>query len=322
MTAPRLSNPPTGQRRKHALRVLKTVPILPSLVTLGNVFFGFLAIAKAADAITLSAGQGVGISDPEVIHLLQVSALLIFVAMVFDALDGAVARMTRQTSQFGAQLDSMADMVTFGVAPAFLAKVLIDFHTQGDNPVVRLQPKIIYVAVVVYVLCTTMRLARFNAEIPSDSAEDHQEFSGLPSPAAAAVIAAMLTFFCFLMTVQPDDSVVAWMKGHDVELWIVRALPVCLVVLGLLMVSRLPYPHVVVSLLRSGHSFPFLASVVVLVVLLALEWEIGLLGLVSCYILCGIVLGAYRLITRGRIEQQEPDFPEDPSDSPRRPSLN
>ena len=322
MTAQRLSNPPTERRRKRALRVLKTVPILPSLVTLGNVFFGFLAIAKAADAIVLSGERSMGISDPEVIRLLQVSALLIFVSMVFDALDGAVARMTRQTSQFGAQLDSMADMVTFGVAPAFLAKVLIDFHTQGEGAAINLQPKIIYVAVVVYVLCTTMRLARFNVEVPSDSAEDHQEFSGLPSPAAAAAIASMLTFFCFLMTVQPDDSVVAWMKGHDVELWIVRALPISLVLLGLLMVSRLPYPHVVVSLLRSGHSFPFLASLVVLVALLALEWEIGLLVLVACYILSGVVIGAYRLITSGRIDRRDPEAPEDPLDLPRTPSLN
>lgn len=290
------------------MRALKTVPILPSLVTLGNVFFGFLAIAKTGDGMLLSAAHPSPNpwADPLVVHKLQVASLLIFVAMVFDALDGAVARMTRQTSAFGAQLDSMADMVTFGVAPAFLAKVLIDFHTQGTTPMVSLTPKIIYVAAVVYVLCAAMRLARFNAEVVSDTAEDHQEFSGLPTPAAAAGVAAAVTFFCFLKTVQPQESLLAPLAGQGLELWIVRALPVVLALLGLLMVSRFPYPHLVVALLRKGHSFPFLATVVVMVPLIALEWEFGLLLLISVYLMIGLLLGMLRFVTTGRFDRRAP----------------
>jgi phosphatidylserine synthase len=172
-----------------------------------------------------------------------------------------------------------------------------------------------------------MRLARFNAETPSDSAHDHQEFSGLPSPAAAAMMASMLIFFCFLGTVQPNDSLLAWLKGHEVEIWVVRALPIGLVLLGLLMVSRFPYPHVVVSMLHGKHSFPFLASVVVLVSLLALEWEIGLLVLVSIYVLWGLGIGGYRLLTIGRLDRRETMVPEteagvDGDDTPQSPFLN
>jgi len=298
-------NPPETRRRR-SIRALKTVPILPSLVTLGNVFFGFLAIAKAADAVMLSASSGMTIASPEVIAKLQVASLLVFLAMIFDATDGAVARMTRQTSAFGAQLDSMADMVTFGVAPAFLAKVVIDFHTQGPNPVLSLQPKIIYAAAVIYVLCATMRLARFNVETPGASADDHQEFSGLPTPAAAAGIAAMLTFFCF-QTTGSTSSWLSFLVLPEIQVWLVKALPIALVVLGLLMVSRVPYPHLVVTMLKRGHSFPFLASLVLLVAVVAMEWEVGLLILISVYVLLGIGLGLWRLLTTGRMDRRRPE---------------
>src|SRR5438874_1779022 len=112
MSALRLDDQ-TGRRRRF--RNLKDMPVLPSLVTLGNVFFGFLAIAKVADALS-QGGPGTSFLDARVVGLFEVAAILVFVAMVFDALDGSIARLTNQATPFGAQLDSMADMVTFGVA--------------------------------------------------------------------------------------------------------------------------------------------------------------------------------------------------------------
>ena len=91
---------------------LKSVPILPSLITLGNLFFGFLAMAKVADAVWLGPAP-----SAEVIAVFEAAVLLVLVAMVLDAIDGRVARMTGQTTAFGAQLDSLCDVVTFGVAP-------------------------------------------------------------------------------------------------------------------------------------------------------------------------------------------------------------
>ena len=103
--------------------------MLPSMVTLANLFLGFLAMAKVADALRLTTP---GSSFADVLPYFEVAAVLVFVAMVCDALDGRVARMTGQTSSFGAQLDSLADMVTFGLVPAFIAKVLVDWHAQDD----------------------------------------------------------------------------------------------------------------------------------------------------------------------------------------------
>ena len=118
MNTPRIEELPP-LRRRRGLRRLKDVPVLPSLITLGNLCFGFLAIAKVADALRLSQP---GAPFSEVVGLFETAAVLVFVAMVCDALDGRVARMTGQTTPFGAQLDSMADMVAFGAAPAFLGK--------------------------------------------------------------------------------------------------------------------------------------------------------------------------------------------------------
>ncbi len=97
MTSPRIEDFPPLRRRRR-LRDLKSVPVLPSLVTLGNVFFGFLAIAKVADALRTSSP---GAPFSAVVTLFEWAAILIFVAMVFDALDGRVARMTGQTTPFG-----------------------------------------------------------------------------------------------------------------------------------------------------------------------------------------------------------------------------
>ncbi|MHC4077491.1 MAG: CDP-alcohol phosphatidyltransferase family protein [Planctomycetota bacterium] len=327
MTTTRLEPPPAGRARR-GLRYLKTVPVLPSVVTLGNVFFGFLAMAKAVDAVMLASQSGMALT-PAVIRKIEVAGLLIFVAMVFDAVDGAVARLTRQTSQFGAQLDSLADMVTFGVAPAFLAKVLIEFHVQPGLQVLPTHPKLYYVAAASYVLCAAMRLARFNVEVRSADADDHQEFAGLPSPAAAAVVASLLVFFCSLKDTDDLPFFTELLKGHGADVWIMWCMPVALVVLGLLMVSRFPYPHLVVTFLRGRHSFPLLASLVILVGLAALEWQFALAVITIGYVLAGIGLGLFRLVTLGRLERgpeltesalPDADEPFDPPRSP--PYLN
>ncbi len=327
MAITRLEPPPTGRARR-GLRYLKTVPVLPSLVTLGNVFFGFLAMAKAADAVILATQNGMVLS-PAVLGKIEVAGLLLFVAMVFDALDGTVARLTRQTSPFGAQLDSIADMVTFGVAPAFIAKVLIEFHVQPSLAVLPAHPKLYYVAAAIYVLCAAMRLARFNVEVQSADADDHQEFAGLPSPAAAAVVASLLVFFCSLKDSDEQSFFTGLLRDGGADAWIMWCMPMVLVLLGLLMVSRFPYPHVVVTFLRGRHSFPLLATLVILMGLAALEWQFALAVLTTGYVLFGIGLGVFRLVTTGRFERgpelteaalPDADEPYDPPRSP--PYLN
>ena len=293
MTAPRFE--PLPQRRRRRLRDLKHVPVLPSLVTLGNLFFGFLAIAKVADALQKSAP---GAPFSAVVGLFETASILVFVAMVFDALDGRIARMTGQMTPFGAQLDSLADMVTFGVAPAFLGKVLVDWHAQSDvNTLLSKHPKLYYVAAAIYVLCAALRLARFNVESgPAD--EDHDEFRGLPSPAAAAVVCALIVFFC--TRDMGNEALPGALLGPAAFDWIVVTMPLVLVVLGLLMVSGVPYPHAVSAIVKKRHSFPFLAGLVVLIVIAAIEWQIALVVVTIGYVLMGMGLAVYRAVRRRR----------------------
>ncbi len=289
-----LVNPPRTARTR--LRDLRSVPVLPSMITLGNLFCGFLAMAKVSDAALRSS---VPPNLALVLETFELAAVLVFVAMVFDAIDGYVARLTNQSTKFGAQLDSLADVVTFGVAPAFITKLLLEFASRTDPALIAFKPKLFYGAAVIYCLCAAMRLARFNVETPGADVDDHREFKGLPSPAAAAVVCALVAFRC----AQADEHnfsrmvVPGWL--YDA---ILPALPAVVPVMGLLMVSRFPYPHLVNSVLRRGHSFPFLASLVVLVVVAAIEWQFALLVLTLVYVATGPAIGVYRLVTRGTMD--------------------
>ncbi len=137
------------------------------MFTLASLFCGFYAIISAINAEFKTA------------------AIAILIASIFDALDGRVARMTRSTSQFGAELDSLCDMVSFGVSPAVLA-FLWALHPYGRYG---------WLAAFLYVAMTSLRLARFNSQ---DIASESKNFIGLPCPAAAAMISASVLFCHFL----------------------------------------------------------------------------------------------------------------------------
>jgi len=275
--------------------------VLPSMVTLANLFFGFLAMAKVADALRVTSP---GAAFADVMPFFETAVILVFVAMVCDALDGRVARMTGQTSNFGAQLDSLADMVTFGLVPAFIAKALVDWHAQDDgNRLLPIGPKLFYAAAAVYVLGAAMRLARFNVEVGADE-DEHREFKGLPSPAAAAVVCSLIAMFC----TRDDASGVLgkWLLEPAHYDAIVRVMPAVLVLLGLLMISRVPYPHAVFALAKGRHSMPFLVGTVMVVAIIALEWQLAMVALTAGYVLWGMLLGTARALFRRR-----PDDPDD-----------
>ncbi len=297
------TKPPGVSRReprfRRRFRDLKSVPVLPSLVTLGNLFFGFLAMAKCADAVILQGAQPV--LTEQALQLFEIAAMLVFLAMLFDALDGAVARLTNQTTAFGAQLDSLADVVTFGVAPAFIAKILIDFYARPEVGWLPYHPKLYWASAAVFVLCAAMRLARYNVEISDD--DDHSEFVGLPTPAAAAVICSMVAFFASRID---RRAISARVLPAEIYETMITAMPATLVVVGLLMVSRFPFPHMVATLIRGRHSFPFLATLVVLLFAAAIEWQFALVVLSLLYVLSGILLGVFRLLTTGRMDRSDP----------------
>jgi CDP-diacylglycerol--serine O-phosphatidyltransferase len=219
-------------------------------LTLGNAACGF-------GAITYAARVG---PDPAGDQFLFISAVLIFLAMLFDMLDGSVARLARQTSDFGAQLDSLCDAVSFGVAPAFLMLRLL--HSMEADPSgaslleERFQPffeypsRVLWVIACLFALCALLRLARFNVE--TDEEDSHTFFSGLPSPAAAATIASFPIALMGLRSraVAPDG---AWRTLAE---WLIPAtyllLPAITLSVAVLMVSRFRYAHFFNQLFR-GH---------------------------------------------------------------------
>ena len=140
---------------------------LPCMFTLASLFCGFYSIVSSVNSEFKTA------------------AIAILVAAIFDALDGRVARLTNSTSQFGAELDSLCDMVSFGVSPAVLA-YLWALHPYGRYG---------WLAAFLYVAMTSLRLARFNC---MDSESDSKNFVGLPCPAAAAMVSAAVLFTHFL----------------------------------------------------------------------------------------------------------------------------
>lgn len=282
-------------------RYLRRVPLLPSLLTLGNAFCGFLAIVKVTDAAWL---MNQGELTAAALATIETAGLLIFLAMVFDGLDGKVARLTHQTTEFGAQLDSLADVVTFGVAPAVLAKFLINVHmapavgVATATQVLPYHPKIYYVFAAFYVLFGVLRLARFNVEVRDPRERSHLEFDGLPTPAAATIIGALILFYC----ARNERNSLSRLFFEHAEVYdtVVLIMPGALLLVGLLMVSRFPYPHLLNRLLRGRKNFGHLVAAVVLLILFVLEWQLVLMSLSLVYLLSGPWIGLWRLVTGRR----------------------
>jgi CDP-diacylglycerol--serine O-phosphatidyltransferase len=238
------------------MKRIRTVAVFPTMFTLGNLLCGFFAIVVAArvDAPTKDerpTAADVAFRHPTRIireldpadptHNVMLSAWLIFLAMIFDALDGHVARLSRTSSDFGAQLDSLCDVVTFGVAPGFLLVKMIPQFTYWHREAV-------WMIAAAYAACAALRLARFNVETGED--DDHMHFSGLPSPAAAASIAGFGILFYELR--RAGNNLAGAARIDEV---LQTVLPGFAVVVGLLMVSRIPYPHVVNQAFRGQRSF-------------------------------------------------------------------
>src|SRR5262249_37802549 len=179
--------------------------------------------------------------------------------MLFDALDGYVARLAKSASDFGAQLDSLCDAISFGVAPAFLLLRL----GQGDWADNDLARYAIAVVASLYVVCTILRLARFNLETTTDPAS-HKRFKGLPSPGAAGCVASLvgLRSGANLNWINLNADVL----NQFIKLWE----PVGGLLVALLMVSRLPYPHFTNQMLGGKRAFRFLVQTVLMLFVIAL----------------------------------------------------
>jgi CDP-diacylglycerol--serine O-phosphatidyltransferase len=239
------------KERRHLRR---GIYLLPTLFTTGNLFCGFTSVVHSSQQAFYTA------------------SILIIVAGILDGLDGRIARMTGATSEFGKQFDSLADIVSFGIAPAFL------IHQWGLTPLSRRGWLIAFL----FVACAAMRLARFNIQ---RQAVDKRYFVGLSSPAAAAV----LTCTAFAFPEKPG------------ELWVSVVVAGMVIAAALLMVSRIRYrsfKDIDLKRPRSYLSVLLLAAAGVVIGLA--DPQYALLSLALAYALSGPLAYAWGLLHRGR----------------------
>lgn len=286
----RLRTLPDGVQRR---RRLHTIQVLPTLVTAGNLVAGLLCIAYLQDAA----------ADPEAAGgLLVKAAWLIFIGMLCDAADGRIARLTGTSSGFGAQLDSLADIVTFGVAPALLAKTVVDAAVAG-GALPPIHGRVLFALGVVYVIGAALRLARYNVESDRTGAKDGKHvtvmFSGLPSPAAAGVIASLVLV----------HDLYAFLHGIEWALLLLTPL------LGFLMISRLPYVHIANRYLDGRRPLATVIVLVLLVFFMVSFFEETVAAGFLAYAVSGLLLGLVgRLLGRDWTEEHDLEDDEDTDD--------
>ena len=254
-------------------RPLRNVPTVPTLITLGNAFCGFLAIGYVLKARAMPEEFGFWIGW---------AGWCIFFGMVLDAIDGTVARLMKSTSNFGEELDSLSDVITFGVAPAMIVKVVA--NQQG------LLERVGWATSALFLLCAALRLARFNAETTQEE-ESHLYFKGLPTPAAAGFIAAITIMFSELREHAAMGQEFAGLARALEPLMdgLLYGMPIVAVVLAVLMVSNVRYTHAINKLLRGHQPLQYLVLLVLIVVFAVLFKPFSLPIFFGVYILTGIV---------------------------------
>ena len=241
--------------RRHIPELRKGVYILPNLFTTAGLFAGFYSIIATLN------------------HDYRLAAVMILASMLCDTLDGRIARLTRSSSSFGVQYDSLADLIAFGVAPGILV------YTWALRPWGRWG----WLAATLYVTCGALRLARFNVQVGS---VERRFFIGLPIPAGAAVIASTVLLYYYLSGEGDPNK-------HILMLLVIYA------VAGL-MVSEFRYFSFKEFKLHRRHPFPVLLALIVLIMLTIGAPEVMLfLGIIG-YALSAPTVCLWRLLRRRR----------------------
>jgi len=229
-------------------RLRKGIYVLPNLFTLAALFGGFYAIVMAMN------------------ERFEAAVIGVFSAMVLDSLDGRVARMTNTQSAFGEQMDSLADMVSFGAAPALIA---YEWALRGLG-------RWGWIAAFVYCACAALRLARFNV---NTSVVDKRYFQGLPSPAAAALVMGLV----WLMTdLEVPPTEVRWL-----------VFAICLVS-GLTMVTNVPFYSFKDFSMKKSVPFAVIVAIALIIAVINIHPPIVLFSLFVIYGLSGYAVYAWR----------------------------
>ncbi len=265
---------------------LKSITVLPSLITILNGVCGFAAIAFA------SKGAAAGINHFSY-HKLQlpyfaISGYMVLLAMIADMLDGRLARMGKSTSSFGGQLDSLCDIISFGVAPAFLMLKVLEYKLTGFsglNPAFSsFLERFIWLVAAAYISCAAIRLARFNVENEEDESA-HMSFIGLPTPAAAGVIVSLIIFHQETLPELSAKSTQAYLICENAVMY---SLPFLALWMAVLMVSRIRYPHILNQYIKGKKPFAHLIRVLLLLGLIIWSRQAVLV-----LIFCGFAVGGF-----------------------------
>ncbi len=246
---------------------------VPNLLTICNSLCGFAAILYTLHVY--DGGKTINTSA------LAISAWIIMFAMVFDALDGFAARIFNAASMKGLQMDSLADMVTFGVAPSVIVAVMAHSMKESGNLFTPKDYILIWGVSGVYLGCAALRLATYNVKALEPSKHhDHNYFSGLPSPGGAAAICSAVIFF---------DS-------YGVIKQITYGLPLYAATLGILMISNIRYIHVGRWLLSVKRNKRRLFVLAALLAWIAYDPAAAIILIVNFYIFSGPVIAVLRII--------------------------
>ncbi|HTH48525.1 MAG TPA: CDP-diacylglycerol--serine O-phosphatidyltransferase [Candidatus Limnocylindria bacterium] len=266
--------------------------LLPNLFTAGNLFCGFLALTRIVEADPASENFNTVIR-----HALG----YILIACILDLLDGRVARMGGFESPFGREFDSLADIVSFGVAPAFLV------HRIVLKPVFAEHPEIGWFIASLYVICGAFRLARFNCLAAMSGGGGGKYFLGFPIPAAAGMVASLTMLLLHL-----DD------RNLRVGNWR-YALPVILVLLSVMMVSEVKYPTFKKLDWRTQRPFVKTLIIVLAVGFLFLLWQQVLPYaaplLITSYLVYGFVRPSISRRMQREIEVDDEPDEDEPADN-------
>ncbi len=276
---------------------LRPGSVFANLLTIGNGVCGFAALVKLSKIEVASDGT---LLNPE---NLVFAGYLVLLGMLFDAFDGKVARMVKGSTELGAQLDSLCDLVTFGLVPALM---IVQMNLDGSPRWLNM----VWFFSLAYFLGALLRLARFNVENAPEE-EAHLCFKGLPSPAAAGCVASLVIFQGYVL--KAEQAELKWLAEYvPVETLIVYVgavnylLPFLGVILGFTMVSsRLKFEHIGSRIFGRSHSWEFFVSLIFAALLLAIIPEVFLPLAFIGYLIWTPVVFLFRLVFFGRRKYAE-----------------
>jgi len=270
--------------------------LLPNLMTAGNLIFGFLAVLKIFEGSIQQATGG-----PNWTHFYFISIYCILAACVFDLLDGRLARLGGKESPFGREFDSLADIVSFGVAPALLVFKIVLYE---------IPHQIGWLIAGFYLLCGALRLARFNVAATYNLGPGTRNFTGFPIPAAAGLISSITLLIISNSTYQNEAELSAGYGGIG--------LAALMVFLAFMMFSKFEYPSFKGFNWRTQFSLPKFLGMVVLLWLTIIYYQWMPAVMFVSYLLYGFLRPFLSRAWRREIEEEEEESPEHPTARPPR----